>query len=65
MCTSQCTGACPGVDTFCTASTVGGLCMAVCNPTVAASCRTGYSCTLARPEDATSGTASSFVCSPE
>jgi hypothetical protein len=64
MCTSQCTGSCPGVDTFCGATTVGGLCLSICNPTDPASCRTGYPCALVQPSGAPSSTPSATVCAP-
>jgi len=65
MCTSHCTGSCPASDAFCAAFTSGGYCLALCNPTVPASCRSGYSCTLVQPSGAPSGTPPSNVCTPQ
>ncbi len=66
MCTSMCSGSCEsvGADAFCADFTEGGFCLAICNPTVPASCRSGYGCTLVKPSGAPSGTAPENVCTP-
>jgi hypothetical protein len=65
MCTSHCTGSCPGVDAFCADFTSGGFCLAVCSPTDPASCRQGYACALIQPSGAPAGTQSAYVCTPD
>jgi hypothetical protein len=64
MCTSQCTGACEATDAFCADFTAGGFCLALCNTTVPASCRSGYTCTLVQPSGAPPGTPPANVCTP-
>ncbi len=48
LCTAQCTGSCPQengeVQAFCASYNSTGYCLPVCNPSIAASCRTGYGC---------------------
>jgi hypothetical protein len=48
LCTAPCTTDCPAdtsrVPTFCASFQQAGYCLAVCNPSVAASCRDGYTC---------------------
>ncbi len=48
LCTASCTGDCTmlggGPDAFCASFQQAGYCLPVCNPTVMASCRDGYSC---------------------
>jgi hypothetical protein len=64
MCTSKCMSSCPGVDGFCADFTAGGYCLALCNPTVPASCRTGYTCSLVQPSGAPAGAPAQNVCTP-
>ena len=48
LCTASCTGDCSmlgtGPQAFCASFQQAGYCLPVCNPSVAASCRDGYSC---------------------
>lgn len=64
MCTAKCAGSCAGSGSFCADFTSGGFCLAVCNPTVPASCRTGYACTLVEPSGAPAGAPPAYVCTP-
>jgi hypothetical protein len=64
MCTAKCSGSCSASDAFCADFTAGGFCLVLCNPTVPASCRQGYGCTLVKPSGAPPGTASQYVCTP-
>lgn len=65
MCTSKCKGSCPGQDAFCADFTQGGYCLTLCNPTVPASCRAGYSCALVQPSGAPAGASAANVCVPK
>jgi hypothetical protein len=64
LCTSKCSGSCPGMDAFCANFTSSGFCLAVCNPTDPASCRANYSCTLVSQFGGPSPTKSANVCTP-
>lgn len=64
LCTAPCTTDCPALDgraaTFCASFQQAGYCLAVCNPSVPASCRDGYSCK--KVQRFMSTTESQFVC---
>jgi hypothetical protein len=64
MCTSRCSGSCPGVDAFCADFTKGGYCLAVCSPDDSWSCRTGYTCALVQPSGGPAGAGPEDVCVP-
>jgi hypothetical protein len=64
LCTSSCNGSCPGSDSFCADFSGSGYCLAVCNSTDPASCRTGYACSLIKQFMPSSSTGAGTVCTP-
>ncbi len=70
-CTQRCTGMCPSQSdkpsTFCADHTDSagkhfGLCLPVCNPTAASSCRKGFQCVRLKPFDTAGSSESTPVC---
>jgi hypothetical protein len=64
LCTSKCNGTCPGNDSFCADFTNTGYCLAMCNPTDPASCRSGYTCMLISQYMGSGSANPASVCAP-
>jgi hypothetical protein len=66
LCTAECTGSCPQENgealAFCASYNSAGYCLPVCNTSVPASCRTGYSCKSV--EQFNDATMTANVCVP-